>query len=258
MITAGIDAGSRTLKAVIWNTDTGQVMSRDWMDQGVEQAAMARQLFERCLQKANLQAADIKAIIATGYGRDLLDFADTTLTEITCHAVGVRSQLPEVKTIIEIGGQDSKLIRLGPDGGVRDFVMNDRCAAGTGSFLELAARRLQTDLNGLGELAQQCTEPVSINSTCAVFAETEIIGLLAQRHSPSAIAGGVLQSISRRIAAMAGRKVDTPIGLTGGVALVSGIRESLEQIFKQPIQVLSNPLFTGAQGAAILAAKPMR
>lgn len=254
MITAGIDAGSRTLKAVLWDTAAGQVIAREWMDQGVEQAALARQLFERCVQKAGLQVGDVKAIIATGYGRDLLDFANTTLTEITCHAIGVRSQLPAVKTIIEIGGQDSKLIRLGPDGGVRDFVMNDRCAAGTGSFLELAARRLQTDLNGLGELTRQGAEPIPINSTCAVFAETEIIGLLAQRHSPQAIAGGVMQSIARRIAAMAGRKVDSPIALTGGVALVSGIRESLEQTFNQPIQVLGNPLFTGALGAAILAA----
>jgi predicted CoA-substrate-specific enzyme activase len=280
MIFAGIDAGSRSIKVALVDTellngggvlvqpvpfdlstagataapDIPGILGLGVMDQGIEQDARAGRLFEEVLDRAGAARADVRAIVATGYGRNLIRFANATITEITCHARGVHHLAPEAATVIEIGGQDSKMIRLGPNGQVRDFAMNDRCAAGTGRFLEVVATRLGVELSALGELARRSTRPASISSMCVVFAETEIIGLLASGHAREDIVAGVQAAIAARVAAMAGRRIEPPVIFTGGVAMVPGMAEALEDALGQAVARAPLPLMTGALGAAILAA----
>jgi len=253
MICAGIDAGSRTIKIVLLDADAREVLALGTVDQGVEQIALARRLFESLLGQTGRRRDQVSRIVATGYGRNLLDFADTTITEITCHARGVRHLVPHAMTIVEIGGQDSKLIRLSPQGVVRDFAMNDRCAAGTGRFLEVVADRLSVNLDALGELARRSEKAAAISSMCVVFAETEIIGLLAAGTAREDIVAGVQKAIAARVAAMAGRSLDQPIIFTGGVALIPGMAEALQSVLGHPVAVAPQPLMTGALGAALLA-----
>lgn len=255
MICAGIDAGSRAIKAVLIETDGLEVVASGCEDQGVEQEALAHRLLDRLLKESDQTRDQVARIVATGYGRNILSFADTTITEITCHARGVRHVAPEAKTIVEIGGQDSKLIRLGGNGLVRDFSMNDRCAAGTGRFLEVVASRLEVGLDQLGNLARRSEQPAAISSMCVVFAETEIIGLLASGTRPADIVAGVQSSIASRVAAMAGRSVEEPVVFTGGVAMVPGMVEALNSALGHPVSIVPEPLMTGALGAALLAAQ---
>jgi predicted CoA-substrate-specific enzyme activase len=252
-ITAGIDAGSRAIKLVLWDADKREMLAFDSRDQGIAQESLAVELLDATLKRAGIERPQVGRIIATGYGRNLLDFADTTVTEITCHARGVRHLAPEVRTIIEIGGQDSKLIRLDASGGVRDFAMNDRCAAGTGRFLEMVAQRLSMPMAGLGDLARQSLKPAAISSMCVVFAETEIVGLLATGVPPSDIVAGIQAAVASRVSTMAGRRVDEPVFFTGGVALVPGMAEALQAVLQCPVLTVQTPLLTGALGAAILA-----
>ncbi|NIA14431.1 MAG: 2-hydroxyglutaryl-CoA dehydratase [Nitrospiraceae bacterium] len=252
-ICAGIDAGSRAIKVVLVDAGTGDILGSGAQDQGVNQAMLARDLLDRLLDEVGGNGKSVSRIVATGYGRNLVRFADSTVTEITCHARGVRRLVPDAATIIEIGGQDSKLIRLNDKGAVRDFAMNDRCAAGTGRFLEVVATRLEVELDALGQLAAQSTEPAAISSMCVVFAETEIVGLLASGIAREDIVSGVQASIAKRVVAMAGRNVDEPVLFTGGVAMVPGMAAALEAALDHPVTIAPDPQITGALGAAILA-----
>ncbi len=254
MIGAGVDAGSRTIKVVLVRADTLTVVGSGVTDQGIRQSERAMELLDRVVKQAEITHADIGCIVATGYGRDRLDAAQTTVTEITCHARGVWQTMPGARTVVDIGGQDSKLVRLDERGAVRDFVMNDRCAAGTGRFLEVVASRIEVSLNELGTLADETRSPCAISSMCVVFAETEIIGLLASGAPTADIAAGVQRSIAARAAAMAGGTVTEPVVFTGGVALVPGMRSALEEAFGCPVALAPEPQLTGALGAAILAA----
>jgi predicted CoA-substrate-specific enzyme activase len=255
MITAGIDAGSRAIKMVLYEAGRKESIDRACCDQGIDQQKRTRDLFDRVLEQNGLKRPDLAMVVATGYGRHLLDFCDTTITEITCHAAGVVRHIPQAATIIDIGGQDSKLIRLGDGGKVRDFAMNDRCAAGTGRFLEVVSQRLEVPLEQLGSYARRSENPAHISSICVVFAETEIVGLLACGQSRENIIAGVQMSIARRLLAMAGKNVESPIVFTGGVAMISGMKEAFEKLLNQPVTICDEPQFTGALGAAILAAE---
>lgn len=255
MICVGIDAGSRTTKAVLWDAARNAVVARGSVFEGVERPGLAQELMTQLLAGNGIEREQVGAVVATGYGRNLIEFANTTITEITCHAHGVRHWAPEVRTIIEIGGQDSKLIRLDAHGAVRDFAMNDRCAAGSGRFLEMVAGRLRVPLEGLGALSQQSRAPTAISSMCVVFAETEIIGLLASGRVPPDIAAGVQNAIAARVAAMAGRSLEAPVYFTGGVALIPSMAAALEAALAQRVIVSAEPLLTGALGAALLAAQ---
>ncbi|HEY3416280.1 MAG TPA: acyl-CoA dehydratase activase [Armatimonadota bacterium] len=255
MITAGIDAGSRAIKIALFDTEQQAVIALGTVDQGVAQKLLVVDLYDRLVTGQGLRWQAIHRVIATGYGRGAIDLADTTITEITCHAAGVRFVAPDTATIIEIGGQDSKLLRLQENGTVRDFVMNDRCAAGTGRFLEMAAQRLETPLEMLGMLAAQSHAPARINSTCVVFAETEIIGLLASGADAADILAGIQAAVATRVAAMTGGRVTPPVYFTGGVALIPGMREALAAALDVPIAIADPPLYTGAIGAALLAAR---
>lgn len=258
MISAGVDAGSRAIKIVLIDADSKQVIAKAVTDQGVEQNKIALQLFERLLKDNGIDKEDVHRIVATGYGRNIVSIADTTITEITCQAVGVRRLMPATMTIIDIGGQDSKLVRLDRTGKVHDFMMNDRCAAGTGRFLEVVAERLEVDLQCLGEMAAKSKKPATISSMCVVFAETEIIGLLAAGEAKEDIVAGVQAAIATRVMAMAGRRIDLPIIFTGGVAMVSGMDAALQSALQRSVAVSPDPQMTGALGAAILAAEQLK
>jgi len=255
MIYAGIDSGSRTVKIALWNSETHSVMDTALEDQGIHQERIALSLLHHVLQRNQLTQDRIQRIIATGYGRNNIRAAHAAFTEITCHAAGARHFLPQTRTVIDIGGQDSKYIRLSEQGAVEDFAMNDRCAAGTGCFLEMIARRLDLDLDQMGPLAIQSSKPALVSSMCAVFAETEIIGLLVGGASLPDIIAGVQQSIASRISSMIGQTITPPIVLTGGVALVPGIVHALSDRFKLPVQIAPHPQMVGAVGAAILASQ---
>ena len=255
MICAGIDAGSRAIKIILMDGHNGQIIGSTAADQGIEQEALTEALLNGLLASCGIERARLSRVVATGYGRNILRFADATVTEITCHAIGVRHLVPDAATVIDIGGQDSKLIRLSRDGAVRDFAMNDRCAAGTGRFLEVVAYRLGVDLDELGRLAGASASPAIISSMCVVFAETEIIGLLASGALPEDIVAGVQTAIAQRIAVMAGRGVEPPVFFTGGVALIPGMDGALSTALGQAVNIAPQPRMTGALGAALLAVR---
>jgi (R)-2-hydroxyacyl-CoA dehydratese activating ATPase len=256
MITVGIDVGSLTAKAVIWDTETRCVLGQALVDTRHDSAAAGQAVFTQALEQARKTADDITAATGTGYGRIALPFVDYRITEITCHARGVYHLLPHVQMIVDIGGQDSKVIRLDEAGGVMDFEMNDRCAAGTGRFLEVMAGALGVDLSGLVQLALGAHNPVALSSTCTVFAESEVIGLLAQGTDRADVAGGLCRSVAQRVAGMAQRLGRAErVAFTGGVALNAGVGQALEILLGVPLQVPPQPQLTGALGAALLAAE---
>ena len=252
---AGIDAGSRTLKVVLLEPGTNRVVAAGVRDQGIDQDALACRLLQELLDQRGGERQQVGAIIATGYGRRLIPIADAVVTEVTCQAWGVRRCMPEARAVIDMGGQDSKVLQLRPDGGVADFIMNDRCAAGTGRFLEVVATRLGVKLPALGQLAAASPTGATISSMCVVFAETEIISLLASDVSPADIAAGVQAAIASRVAAMAGSDLPEPIALTGGVALVPGMAAAIQVALGKPVTIASDPQITCALGAAILASQ---
>lgn len=250
MITLGLDIGSVAAKGVLLTADKSWqvIVPTGWSPRDTGQ-----QLIAELTRQAEIERNTIDAIVATGYGRISVPEADKSITEITCHARGLTSLLPEVRTVIDIGGQDSKVIRLNETGRVIDFAMNDKCAAGTGRFLQVMAQVLGMDVSDLGA-AENPAETVSINSMCTVFAESEIIGHLAQGQSRSGLIAGLHQSVAKRVAGMAARVgVVGPVAFTGGVAKNPGIRRALEEELKVTLLTPDNCQFTGALGAALLA-----
>jgi len=255
MIFAGIDCGSRTLKVVLLDGNTRRMLAAEVADQTVDQEALAAKLLRRVLARCRLDREALAAVVSTGYGRKLIGWADEAVTEITCQARGVRHLLPEARTVIDIGGQDSKLICLDTYGMVEHFAMNDRCAAGTGRFLEVVATRLEVNLEGLGRLAAASAAPAVISSMCVVFAETEIIGLLASGADRSNIAAGVFHALASRVAALAAGQHVAPVVFTGGVALVPRMRQALEKALDCEVTAATNPQLTCALGAALVASE---
>jgi predicted CoA-substrate-specific enzyme activase len=252
MVGCGIDAGSRAMKVVLVDLGDRRVVAAAHADQRPDQKALAAGLVAEALQAGRLGLSDIAGTVATGYGRHLVEAADVSVTEISCQARGVVRLAPGVRTIVDIGGQDSKVIFL--DGrGVRDFAMNDRCAAGTGQFIEMAARRLGYSLEEVGRAAAGSRRPAAITSTCAVFAETEIISLLAGGTAPEDVAAGVLRSIAQRVASLAVRGLAGPVAFTGGTARIVGMDVILSEAVGQPLVIPPEPHLTAALGAALLA-----
>jgi len=250
LLTAGIDAGSATTKAVVLRD--GRMAAARIGPSGFDYRAAAVACYEAALKDAGERAAD--RAVATGYGRYSVPGAAKVVSEITAHARGVRFLCPEARGVIDIGGQDSKVIAI-EGGRVADFQMNDKCAAGTGRFLEQTARALEVGVADLGRLALASKDPASISSMCTVFAESEVVSLRAQGRSREDIAAGLVEGIARRIAAMArplGLK--EPVALVGGVAKNEGIRKALERELGHKLYVPPEPQITAALGAALIAA----
>lgn len=252
MITLGIDIGSLTAKAVLLKDN--KVAGKHLLSVGYNSKTAADKLLAELLEKASLDKSDISKIVATGYGRNSIDFADKAVTEIICHGKGIHFLLPEVRTIIDIGGQDSKVIVLDEKGTVANFVMNDKCAAGTGRFLDVMARAMETEIQDFGPLALKGKNPSQISSVCTVFAESEIISLVAKGEKREDITSGIHQSIARRIVSMVKRVgLVPPLAMSGGVALNIGVIKALEDILKTPISTTPLSQYSGALGAALLA-----
>jgi predicted CoA-substrate-specific enzyme activase len=246
---AGVDIGSTMTKVVIMN---GAVLASVIGPTGPEHRKLANRVMEEALAKAGLSFDDITYVVATGYGRINVPFADKQITEISCHARGVSHLLPRVRTVIDIGGQDSKAIKLA-DGRVADFVMNDKCAAGTGRFLEVTAESLGVKLEDMGRLSLEAKNRVEIGSTCTVFAAQEVVAQLAAGAALADIIAGLHEAIASRIYGMARRlKIEREVALTGGGAKNIGLVRALEAKLGYPVLVPPEPLLTGAIGAALL------
>ena len=250
MITVGIDVGSITTKAVLLDGENWQGVIRPT---GCSPREAGREAFEELLDKAGLVHEDIGYIVGTGYGRISIPFIDKAFTEITCHARGAQRLVKGTDMVIDIGGQDSKVIATDKRGNVVNFAMNDKCAAGTGRFLQVMAAALGTDVSELTELSRGAG-PAQISSMCTVFAESEVISLLAQGEKRERIIAGIHHSVARRIAAMAEKlgKGDH-ITFTGGVAKNEGVKEFLSKELGREIVTVPESQLAGALGAAILA-----
>lgn len=252
MITAGIDIGSLTADAVILGDD--RILGYNIIPTGANSETAGRAVFLAALEQAGVSENDIEAIAATGYGRGSVQFADRTITEITCHAMGARRLCPEAVSVIDIGGQDSKVIRLTTDGRVDDFSMNDKCAAGTGRFLEVMAGALETNLESLADLSNRSTQQVRISSTCTVFAESEVVSLVAHGVPKEDIIRGLHEAVAERIYGMVRRiRARDPYVMTGGVAKNLGVVRAIEARLKAKLFIPEEPQIVGALGAAIMA-----
>jgi predicted CoA-substrate-specific enzyme activase len=219
---------------------------------GPEHRKLANRVMEEALTRASLSFDDITYVVATGYGRINVPFADKQITEISCHARGVSYLLPEVRTVIDIGGQDCKGIKLS-NGRAVDFVMNDRCAAGTGRFLEVTAEGLGVKLDDMGRLSLGAKNKVEIGSTCTVFAAQEVVSKLSEGVPLPDIIAGLHEAIATRIYGMVRRlKIEREVALTGGGAKNIGLVRALEAKLGYPVLVPPEPLLTGAIGAALL------
>ncbi len=246
---AGVDIGSTMTKVVIMNQ---AVLASVIGPTGPEHRKLANRVMEEALAKAKLPFDDITYVVATGYGRISVPFADKQITEISCHARGVGYLLPEARTVIDIGGQDSKGIKL-KDGQAVDFVMNDRCAAGTGRFLEVTAEGLGVKLEDMGKLSLEAKNRAEIGSTCTVFAAQEVVAKLSEGVALPDIIAGLHEAIAARIHGMVGRlKIEKEVVLTGGGAKNIGLVKALEAKLGYSVLVPPEPLLTGAIGAALL------
>lgn len=253
-INIGIDLGSRMSKIVV--LQKSKILHFEITDTGVNPQKTASRLLDNALEKTKLKRFEITKIFSTGYGRNIVPFADKRISEISCHARGVHHLFPNARTVIDIGGQDSKAILLGEQGKVIDFVMNDKCAAGTGRFLEVAANILEITVDALQEISVQSKEDIDINSTCVVFAESEIIGLIAAGKAPADIVKAIHRSIARRIKNLiAPMSWQTPVVFTGGVAQNSGMQKAIAETLQEEITVPENSFITGALGASLLASE---
>lgn len=253
----GLDIGSSSSKAVLLGEDGG-ILAAQVVNLGTGTRGPG-QVLEAAYAQAGRGPEAVAYTVVTGYGRMTYQGADRQITEISCHAKGVRHLSAEARTIVDVGGQDTKVIRLDSTGGVENFVMNDKCAAGTGRFLEVMARVLDCPIQGLSDLAGQGERPVSISNLCTVFAESEVISHLSAGASQANVAAGAIASIATRIVGMAGRVGVVPqVVMTGGGALNGALVEALSRNLGHSVQVLGNPQVMGALGAAVFARESAR
>ncbi|MCK4956286.1 MAG: 2-hydroxyglutaryl-CoA dehydratase [Candidatus Cloacimonetes bacterium] len=252
IITIGIDLGSRTSKLAV--IENGKHIYSLCKTTGVNPKTTAEELLAETKKNLKIKDGDIAKIYSTGYGRNIVPFSNKKISEISCHAKGVNLLFPKAKAIIDIGGQDSKGILINSKGRVLDFVMNDKCAAGTGRFLEVAANILEVTVDDLGRISLTCQNDVVINSTCVVFAESEIIGLISQGVEANEIIRSIHLSIAKRTRNLiAPLHWQQPLVFTGGVAKNRGMKKALEEVLDCEIFVPDDPFITGALGAANFA-----
>jgi (R)-2-hydroxyacyl-CoA dehydratese activating ATPase len=247
---AGIDVGSTMTKAVILNKG---IIASIIGPTGPEQRRLANKVMEEVLNRAALSLKAITYIVSTGYGRINVPFADKQFTEITCHAKGIIRLFPKAKTIIDVGGQDIKAIKIDATGKTIDFVMNDKCAAGSGRFIEVIASTLGVPLDKVGDLSLQSRNPAKISNICTIWAQQEVAASLAQGIPISDLLAGVHHSLADRICRMVNRlKVEEAVIVTGGGAKNRGLLKALSEQLGHEILVPEEPLITGALGAALL------
>ena len=253
MYVMGIDSGSTSTNAVIMNADK-KIIASTVVRTGAKSADSAARALEEVLKAAGLIKDDLFYIVSTGYGRVSIDFADENVTEISCHGRGAHYFNPAIRAILDIGGQDSKAIHLNQAGEVTDFVMNDKCAAGTGRFLEMIARTLEIDVSELGPAALTSTEEIEITSMCSVFAESEVISLIANNKEKPDIAWGVCKAIANKAYSLLKRVgMEEEFMMTGGVAKNPGVVKAVEERIGSKLYICQEPEIVGAAGACLYA-----
>jgi (R)-2-hydroxyacyl-CoA dehydratese activating ATPase len=249
----GIDFGSTTAKTVILDLK-GRVVSSCVAHMGAVSGDGVKASIEGALKDAGITQDDVGRTVSTGYGRRMLDIADKNYTEITCHARGAVAMVPDARLVIDIGGQDSKVIAVDSNGLVSQFAMNDRCAAGTGKFLEVLARAMEIELTAMGGLALEAKDKLKISSMCATFAETEVISLLAEGNSKPDVLGAVHAAIASRTMGLVGRVGKKgPVVMTGGVAKNAAAVHHIQEALGMELKLPDAPQIAGALGAALLA-----
>lgn len=248
----GVDVGSISTDAVIIDEQC-DILAFEIIKSGFDHKAAIDQIISKVCQNAGIKRGDITGLVATGYGRRNVPGACKIVTEISCHAMGIHKLYPTVRTVIDIGGQDSKVIRISRDGFVENFIMNDKCAAGTGRFLEVMANAMDMAVDTLGEYSLKAKKTVRISSTCTVFAESEVISKVAEGESKEDIIAGIHNAIAERLTGMIRSVgIEQDVALTGGVAKNSGIEAALRKRVGNLI-VPAEPQITGAYGAALYA-----
>lgn len=252
---AGIDGGSTYVKAAL--IDDEGVVGTMITNTGIDNSGSAERLIKDLAKSVGIEREDIKYIMATGYSRKVIDIADDDVSEITAHAKGVKLTAPEnfrPGMIIDIGGQDSKIIYLDKNWGVKNFSMNDKCAAGTGKFMEVTAQILETTIDKVGPISLESKEPCDINSMCVVFAQSELISLIARKYDRKDILAGMHMSMARRIVKMIRKsELGGDVLMTGGGALNVGLHKAFEDELMKDVYVAKYPQFNGSIGAAIMA-----
>jgi predicted CoA-substrate-specific enzyme activase len=250
---AGVDVGSTQTKAVIVD-ERRRIVARALIATGANVTRAGESAFVKACEAAGFPREEVGYVVGTGYGRYKVTFGDAQITEITCHARGAQSLFGKTRTVIDMGGQDTKAIKAGPDGSVVDFSMNDKCAAGTGRFLSAAADVTGVALDEIGPLSLQAKTPVRLTSVCTVFVESDIMSYLAQRKTIEDILGGVHKAIATRTMSLVRRVgVEEEITFTGGVSLNIGMVRALEEVLGKPINVSDEGHYMGALGAALFA-----
>jgi (R)-2-hydroxyacyl-CoA dehydratese activating ATPase len=254
----GVDLGSTTAKTVILDMG-GRMVASNVVQMGSVSGDAVKASMAAALAQAGIGEADLARAVSTGYGRRMIDIVDKSYTEITCHARGAAALVPGARMVIDIGGQDSKVIAIDETGLVETFAMNDRCAGGTGKFLEVLARALDVELNEMGPLALTAKEELRISSMCATFAETEVISLLAEGRAKPDILGAVHAAIAKRTFGLVSRVGKRgPVVMTGGVANNAAAVHYIQKELGLPLQLAPTPQVAGALGAAILALEEHR
>ncbi len=258
---AGVDVGSTQTKSIIMR-DNGNgapvIVTRALVDTGANVQKAAEHGFHQACREAGISPQQVGFVVGTGYGRYKITFGNAQMTEISCHARGAHFLFPGTRTVIDMGGQDSKAISVGADGEVLDFVMNDKCAAGTGRFLANAAEVMGLSLDEVGPMSLQGTRPVKITTVCTVFVESDILSYLAQGKRGEDILRGVHLAIARRTVSLARRvPLEKDITMTGGVARNIGMVKALEEVLDVKLQVSPDAHFVGAIGAALFALEKM-
>lgn len=250
---AGVDVGSTQTKAVIIDEDE-KIAGRALIDTGANVVVAAQNAYTEALKDAGLFEQEVEYVVGTGYGRYRVTFGNTQVTEISCHGRGAVKMFPRTRTVVDMGGQDTKAIRVSPSGEIVDFCMNDKCAAGTGRFLGAASAALDIPLNELGAVALRAEHPVRISTTCTVFAESEVLSWLGKGKKIEDILLGVHQSIAARSIGLLRRVgVEQEVTFTGGVAKNIGMVEALHQGLGVKVNVSQDSHFMGALGAALFA-----
>lgn len=248
---AGIDSGSATTDVVILDQDKN-IVAKVILPTGAGASNGAQRALEQALQQAGLTEKDLTATVTTGYGRGVIQTGDKSVTEITCHAKGAHFLNPAIRSVIDIGGQDSKAIRLNENGEVVDFVMNDKCAAGTGRFLEMMARTLEMDISEMGPESLKWKEDIDISSMCSVFAESEVISLIALNKEKADIAHGLHKAIANKSYSLLKRVgLNETFMMTGGVAKNPGVVKAVEEKLGSKLFICKEPEIVGALGAAL-------
>ncbi|MBP7232061.1 MAG: benzoyl-CoA reductase, bzd-type, subunit Q [Syntrophaceae bacterium] len=253
MITAGCDIGSLTAKAVI--LQDGKILASEVILASAQPEKSSMEVMKRALEKAGINMEDIEYCVGTGYGRKHIPFMNSPESEIACHGRGAVWQVPSARTVVDIGGQDAKAIKVDEKGNVERYVYNDKCASGTGRFLEIIADALEIKLEDMGAISGKATEKLTLSNQCVVFAETEIISLVNEGKEIADIINALHQAVANRAASLArGILVAPDAVMTGGVAKNAGMFAALEKALGVKLHSVDNPQINGALGAALFAA----